>query len=139
MNHREMKMLAENAESVRSLALYLLRLGNSDPQVSWTDWELDFLEHMARHEGPEPLTLRQAEVLTELRDAAKTYTSLDGIDVVGLINDCWLARFDLDEEGEAFVTGLKASGARGLKRRAALRLLACARELGLVERYVALA
>lgn len=139
MNHREMKALADNAEAVRGLANYLLKLAETDPQLNWTDWELDFLLHMARHEGPEPLTTRQAEVLFELRDASCTYTSLDGIDVVGLVNDCWLARLDLDEENEAFVSGLKAMGARGLKRRAALRLLACARELGLVERYVEIA
>ncbi len=137
MNHREMKALAENADSVRSLAGYLLHLQQLDPQVAWSDWELDFLANMQAHEGREPLTMRQVEVLVELRDAARTYTRLGGMDVVSLINDCWLARFDLDEDGEAFVVGLKASGARGLKRRQALRLLALARELNIVEGYVA--
>ena len=137
MNHREMKALAENADSVRSLAGYLLQLQVLDPQLAWSDWELDFLANMQAHKGPEPLTMRQVEVLVELRDAAKTYTRLGGMDVVSLINGCWLARFDLDEDGEAFVVSLKASGTRGLKRRQALRLLALARELDIVEGYVA--
>jgi hypothetical protein len=139
MNHRELKALADNADAVRAMAGYLLKLAERDPQVVWTDWEIDFLLHMAGHTGPEPLTTRQAEMLIELRDASRTYTSLDGIDVVTLVNECWLARFDLDEESEVFVSSLKAAGIRGLKRRAALRLLSCARELGLVERYVELA
>jgi len=139
MNHREMKALAENADAVRSLASYLLKMQELDSQLAWSDWELDFLANMQAHDGPEPLTMRQVEVLVELRDASQTFTRLGGMDVVSLINDCWLARFDLDEDGEAFVAGLKATGARGLKRRQALRLLAIARELGVVEGYVAIA
>ena len=137
MNHREMKALAENAGAVRSLATYLLKLPEIDTQVAWSDWELDFLEHMARHQGSEALTIRQAEALVELRDAARSYTSLDGLNIASLINDCWLGRLDLDEEGERFVVGLKASGARSLKRRQALKLLGLARRLGVVERFVA--
>jgi phosphoglycerate dehydrogenase-like enzyme len=25
----------------------------------WNDWEIDFLQHMARHKGPDPITTRQ--------------------------------------------------------------------------------
>jgi hypothetical protein len=139
MNHRDMKALAENAEAVRSLAGYLLQLAQVDDQVQWTDWELDFLGHMQLHEDGVVLTLRQVEVLVELRDHAKTYTSLDGMSVVSLINDVWLARYELDEEDEQFVSALKMSASKGVKRRAAQRLLALARQAGLVEGYVALA
>ena len=139
MNHREMKALAENADAVRSLAGYLLKLQQSDAQIDWTEWELDFLANMLAHNGPDALSLRQVEVLAELRDAAQTYTSLDGFDIASLINGCWLARFDLEESGAQFIAELKASGVRGLKRRQAFKLIACARELGIVERYVTVA
>jgi hypothetical protein len=38
------------------------------PHADWNDWEIDFLQHMARHKGPDPITTRQGEKLLELRD-----------------------------------------------------------------------
>lgn len=138
MNHRQMNALADNADAVRALAGALLTLPTRDPQVSWTDWELDFLEHMTLHQGPDPLTLRQVEVLVDLQDAARSFTKLSGLSISSLINDCWLSRFDIeDEDDQAFVSRLKASGAISLKRRQARKLLAVARQLGVVEGYVA--
>lgn len=139
MNHREMKALAENADAVRSLATYLLKLPAIDAQITWTDWELDFLEHMARHQGAEPLSLRQVEVLAELKDGARSYATIDRISVGNLIDACALGCRDLSEDDETFVVALKASGVRTLRRRQLLKLLACARQLGHVERYVDLA
>ncbi len=139
MNHREMKALAENDDAVRSLAITLLKLPEIDPQVMWNDWELDFLAHMAGHRGPESLSQRQVEALVDLRDAAKSFASLGGLNIVTLINESWLARFDLEEDDEQFIVALKASGASTLKRRQALKLLGLARQLGLVEGYIELA
>lgn len=138
MNHREMKALADNADAVRALAQYLLKLPERDAQVVWTDWELDFLDSMARHAGPDPLSMRQVEVLAELRDAARSYDRLDGMAVPRLIAQVWQARLDLEEADEAFIDGLKRSGARSVKRRQAAKLIACARQLGIVDHYVAL-
>jgi hypothetical protein len=45
--------------AVRSLAKRLLDL----PHADWNDWEIDFLQHMARHKGPDPITTRQGEKL----------------------------------------------------------------------------
>lgn len=138
MDHREMKSLADNADRVRALAGRLLKLPAADPLVAWSDWEIEFLESMAAHRGPDPLSTRQVEKLVELQDEARSYADLDGLSVPALIEQCWLARLDLEEDDEAFVARLKTSGARTLKRRQGLKLLACARQLGIVERYVAI-
>ena len=137
MNHREMKALGENPDAVRALAVYLLNLPAIDAQVRWTDWELDFLEHMLRREGGEPLSMRQVEVLADLKEGARSYDKLDGLAVGSLIDDCWLARYDLDEDEERFIDTLKASGARALKKRQAVKLLGLARQLGVVAGFVA--
>jgi hypothetical protein len=46
------------------------------PHADWNDWEIDFLQHMARHKGPDPITTRQSEKLVELRDDAEYYSSV---------------------------------------------------------------
>ena len=138
MNHRQMKALAENADAVRALAGSLLTLPARDSQVTWTDWELDFLEHMSRHQGVEPLSMRQVEVLVELEEAARSFTKISGMAVTSLINECGLARFDIeDEDDQEFITRLKASGAIAVKKRQARKLIAIAKQLGVVEGYVA--
>jgi hypothetical protein len=131
-SHIEMQRLAADPAAVQGLARHLLAL----PDARWTDWELDFLDHMATRREAEPLTIRQSEVLVELRDNAKSYTSVGGIAVRSLLHGCWIGRADLDEDDEAFVVALHDAGAVSLKRRALLRLMRCARQLGLVEGYL---
>ena len=131
-SHRDMKALAENADRVRSLARALL----AQEDHVWTDWEIDFLESMAAHQGPEPLTQRQREVLSELEAVSTYVSSVEGMSVGTLIRECFEARLDLDEEDEAFVESLAQSGKTSLRRRPLTRLLACSRRLGLIEHYV---
>ena len=100
-SHRQMQALASDAVRVRDLAKALLASAGAE----WTDWEIDFLESMTQHEGAEPLTMRQREVLSELQEQSKIYSSLDGFSVPALIKECWLSRLDLPEADEAFVTG----------------------------------
>ena len=58
--------------------------------------------------------------------------------VTSLINECGLARFDIeDEDDQEFITRLKASGAIAVKKRQARKLIAIAKQLGVVEGYVA--
>jgi hypothetical protein len=137
-SHRAMKELAENPEAVRALARYLIACGQraGDAPVSWTDWEVDFLDSMAQRESAEPLSLRQREILTELKSAAQRSTSVDGFSVRGLVERCWLERFDLgDEDDQRFVEDLKAAGVQAVTGRQRGRLLACCRELGIIERH----
>lgn len=131
--HIEMQRLASDPVAVRSLARHLLGL----PDAQWTDWELDFLDHMASHDG-DALTLRQREVLVQLRDNARAYTTVQGLSVPKLIRDCWLARADLEDDDEAFVAALAARGTMALKRRPLQRLLRCSRELGIIDAYITL-
>lgn len=134
MNHKEMKRLAEDPAAVRSLATMLLKMRGCE----WTDWEIDFLENMQRHAGSEPISIKQREVLSELRDRTKTYTIIDGLSVKKLIDDCWIAHLDLSEEDEAFIGSLKDQSEKPIRERPLLRLLHCARQLNIVERYVAI-
>jgi hypothetical protein len=131
-SHIEMSRVANDAAAVRAIASGLLASARRD----FTDWELDFLEHMAVWAGREPLSQRQREKLLELRDDARTYRTVDGISVARLVQQCHEARADLDDDDGSFVADLRTSCTSGLKRRALLRLLRCARRLGLVESYV---
>ena len=134
-DYREIDRIRKDTVAVRSLAKRLLNTQNRD----WNDWELDFLEHMARHRGPNPITTRQGEKLIELRDGAEYHSSMQGFSVVSLITNCWLARDDLNsEQDRKFIEELKATGASAIRRRQLGKLLACARELGEVEKYIAI-
>jgi hypothetical protein len=64
---------------------------------------------------------------------------VQGFSVASLITDCWLARDDLkSEEDRKFIENLKTSGASALRRRHLGKLLACARQVGAVEKYIAI-
>ena len=132
--HIEMKALAGNAAAVTSLAGYLASLSDG----GWTDWEVNFLDSMARHRGPDPITMRQREVLIELRDSVKSFARVDGMRVARLVQDCWCARLDLEEDDALFIERLHAAASPSLKRRPLLRLLGCARQLNLVTGYIAI-
>jgi hypothetical protein len=132
-DYREIDRIRKDFVAVRSLAKRLLDL----PHADWNDWEIDFLQHMARHKGPGSITTRQGEKLIELRDDVKDYSSVHGFNVESLINNCWVARDDLSrEEDRKFIEDLKAT--TSVKRRQLRKLLACARELGEIEQYVSI-
>jgi hypothetical protein len=132
-DYREIDRIRKDVVAVRSLAKRLLVL----PDADWNDWEVDFLQHMARHKGPDPITTRQGEKLLELRDDAEYCSSVNGFSVQSLINNCWLARDDLSrEEDKKFIEDLKR--ATCVKRRQLRKLLVCAREIGEIEQYVSI-
>jgi hypothetical protein len=129
-SEREMIEIGKDPVRVRALGMKLLVLHNS----GLTEWETEFLTHMAEWDGPDPLSTRQAEILLELRDNLTKHATVDRLNVASLISGCWLGRLDLNEEDQAFVE--KIRGSVELNRRDLRRLLRCARSLGLVERYV---
>ena len=62
-----------------------------------------------------------------------------GFSVQCLIENCWLARDDLDSEDDRrFIQQLKETRYSSIKRRHLRKLLACARELGEIEQYVSI-
>jgi hypothetical protein len=131
-NYREIDRVRKDSVAVRSLAKRLLAIPNHD----WTGWEVDFLEGMTRHHGPDPLTTRQGEKLMELRDDAEYHSKYRGLSVKILIEKCNLGRDDLDSADAEFVETLYASGATSIKRRQLFRLLRCGRELGHIEQHM---
>jgi hypothetical protein len=130
-----MKDLAGSPADVRALARFLLT-GEGRGDTAWTDWELDFLESMASRFSEEPLSMRQREVLSELKSVAERITHIDGLNVRALIERCWMERADLaDEEDEAFIEALKTSGQRSVTGRQRGRLLRCCRALQVIESH----
>ncbi len=65
-----MSKTASSAEAVRNMANSLLSLKDAE----WTDWELDFLDHMGRFAGPEAISQRQREVLFELDAKGRNFS-----------------------------------------------------------------
>jgi hypothetical protein len=134
-DYKEIDRIRKNLVAVRSLAKRLLDL----PRADWNDWEIDFLQHMARHKGPDSITTRQCEKLLELRDDAEYYSSVRGFSVQSLIKNCWLVRDDLDSgDDRKFIEHLKETSGSCVKRRQLRKLLACARQLGEIEQYVSI-
>lgn len=117
-------------------ALSVVGYLRSIPDAIYTEWEEDFLANLQDKLPAEQLSRRQVEVLLDLRDAAKSYTVVDGYNVAKLVRDCWIARQDLSEDDEEFIDRLKSSNTISLKRRAVLKLLACAKDLNLIDHFV---
>jgi hypothetical protein len=130
-SYREIDRVRKDAAAVRTLAKRLLAVPDSD----WTDWEIDFLEDMARHGGRD-LTTRQGEKLIELRDDAESHAGWRGLSVRILVERCSLARDELETGDAAFVQKLQVCGAAVVKRRELFRLLRCARQLRLIEPHM---
>jgi hypothetical protein len=131
-SYLEMQKLANMPGAVTMLAGYLRGLET----VEWSEWELDFLDSMAARDSREPISTRQREVLTELNNNAKSFATVDGISVPLLVHNCFIARIDLDEADADFIATLQATKVTSLKRRSVMRLLACARQLHLIDGYV---
>ena len=73
------------------------------------------------------------------RHPAEYYSAVRGFSVQCLIENCWLARDDLDSEDDRrFIQQLKETRYSSIKRRHLRKLLACARELGEIEQYVSI-
>ncbi|MBS0241376.1 MAG: hypothetical protein JSS20_04310 [Proteobacteria bacterium] len=132
MDYRELDRLTKDAVAVRNLA----RLLKAYPPETWTEWEIDFLASMAERDTAENASMRQCEVLLDMRDNARSYSSIKQFSVRELIERTWLAHVDLEEDDEEFVRSLRSSGATTIKRRAANRLLRCAHQVDAIHERV---
>jgi hypothetical protein len=128
-DYREINSLQKFPQRARDLATFLLNLND----IEWTDWELDFLENISEWTGE--FTTRQGEKLLELREASKWYKNVEGFSLRILVEKCYCSRLDLSEEDAQFFERIKASGLVSFRRRDAVRILRCARQLGEIERY----
>jgi hypothetical protein len=126
---REIDRIRKDAAAVRSIAERLLALPNAD----FTEWELMFLESMARRDSPDDLSTRQAEKLLEIRDGIEFISEHRGFSVRILIKGCYEARLDLSEEDERWIVDVRERNTVSIRRRHIGRLMRCARQLYLVE------
>ncbi len=132
--YQEMHRIAHDPAAVRDMAKRLLKIPNHE----WTDWELDFLESMARRKGPDPISMRQREVLLGLRDETEYHSRINGISVGTLIKKCHEYRLDLDESNANWIEELWRKGTSSLKRGALGRLRRCCIQLGELEPHMSL-
>jgi hypothetical protein len=91
---REIDRVRKSPPTFKSLAAWLLNASNND----WWDYAEKFLRDVSEYPHPE-LNTRQAEYLLKLRDdKALHYTLPGGFNVATLIQNCFEARFELDDE-----------------------------------------
>jgi hypothetical protein len=125
-SYKEMLALGRDPVRVRAAARRLLASAED-----WTEWERDFLEGLVAEYGSDALSTRQREKLVELRNGAEYVSKVEELDVVSLIDKCWLRRLDLDYEDDiAFIE--QERGSSSIKRRHVERLLRCCRKLGVM-------
>jgi hypothetical protein len=82
------------------------------------------------------LTTLQAEKLFEIRDTTELHRDIGGISVRTLINRCYEARLDLDEDDELFMERLWKRGVSELRRNDLSRLKRCSKQLGELEDHM---
>jgi hypothetical protein len=133
-SHIEMKRLSDDPVAVQRLVTFLQGITSAE----WTEWELSFFDSLHLRTAATALSLRQAEKLIELRDAAQSFTHHDGFSIKTLITACSQNRLDLiDDEDVAFIERLTAETPASLKRRPLMRLVRCARALDIIHDYAA--
>jgi hypothetical protein len=107
----EYERIRKDRIAFRGLARRLM----DDPNCEDSEFADGFLKNIANWKRDE-ITLRQAEVLLELRDNAEIHTHYKGLNVRLLMEKCYANRNDLDEgdrrrlealyeKGRSFVTG----------------------------------
>jgi hypothetical protein len=131
----EIERVRKNPEAFRLLARHLL--ADPDHARVRSDAATDFLENISRYRSDE-LTARQGEFLLELRDEAKSYFKIgDGFSVAILIEKCFQARLELDNDHDSErIEALKASGRAFVTGREIGWFKRICKELGEIEAYV---
>jgi len=137
MNYREMNRVAGDPAAVRSMAGFVSTvLGER-----LSEGEREFLEKLAKFDGPDPLSMRQREWLDALRSRATRRAVVKGYRASILLRKLWELRLDLDEEGEEFVSQqvalLKEHGSNLTLSDGQWRyVFALCHQVGEIERYV---
>jgi hypothetical protein len=123
---REIVRYLQNVDACRALAASLAAREGLDA----SDDAKDFLDKVAVRSDDAPLTRRQTEFLLSIRDDNRYVSSLYDFDLVAVLKNCWLARADLDDEGDvAFLARLKERGGKSFKVAEGRRLLRVARKI----------
>lgn len=126
----EINEMTRNPSGCRDLARRLFDVHGQ----SVNEWELGFLESIAGKTAAEQFTTRQVEKLLQIRDGLEPVKELYGFNLADLLKRVYEARLDLSDDDEEWIAALWAKRDETyMRRRAGLRLLRCARQLGIVE------
>ena len=126
---REIDGVRKDASGARDLAQRLLKIYPGE----LTEWETDFLQSITSYTELFEFTTRQAEKLLEIRDDAEPVTACRGFSVANLIRQCCEARLDLSETDAQWISDLQRQGGSSIRRRHLGRLMACARDLNIID------
>jgi hypothetical protein len=139
-NWAELARIKNDPVFVRALAQRLLRIED----YKWTGTALAFLTNMARLDSvtsprggfDSALSTRQAELLLDLCDESDLIHTFHGFAISRLIEQCFLARLDLNDDDDIdFIVELRQSHRTSIRRSSLWRLLRCCRELGVIEAH----
>ncbi|MCH9807899.1 MAG: hypothetical protein K0U74_09215 [Alphaproteobacteria bacterium] len=134
VDYREMHRLAHDPLAVKMLAAGISRTIGAD----LTESAQEFIERLKEYDGSEPLTTREGEWLSTLRDRSSVSAKLGPYNLRQMIQKAYEARLDLnDEDAEAWIEDLYAMGPEvRLPLSARKRLLFWLRRLGLINGWV---
>lgn len=124
---REIDRIRKNSDAFRALASSLL----AHDEI--TEWETAFLESIIGRTGVKEYSTLQGEKLLQIRDDYQLVENCRSFSVKNLLDGCHLARLDLSEDDEAWIIATRDRNPKAVRRRDIGRLLACARQLNLIE------
>jgi len=138
-DYREINDLQRDLPRARRLAEFLLLMAG----IEWTEWEVTFLNSIIRQvdarllakDFNDHLSVRQIEILVELRDDAVLYEKVEGLLIRLLIRSCFEMRHLLNDSETEFVTRHIEAGTTKLRRRQVFFLFHCARKALVIEPY----
>lgn len=124
----EIERIRKDTAAARSIA----RLLFASEREALTEWEAGFIESLIGYVDDE-LTTRQVEKLLEVRDSLVLVAEHRGFSISRLLRNCYEARLDLSEDDEGWIVELYATGHHSIRRGQVVRLMRCARQLGLID------
>jgi hypothetical protein len=129
----EIERVRKNPKTFKPLAAHLLNL----PDGNWWEYAERFLRDVSSYPHPE-LNTRQAEFLLKLRDDKATHFKIgDGFSVATLIEKCFQARFDLEDDRDIeFIESLHKFGRRFVTGRQLGWFTRICKQLGEIEGYI---
>jgi hypothetical protein len=132
---REIDRIRKDPVAVRRVAKTLIAMRRDD--TDFTEWEMIFLQQRAAQPDGEELTTRQAEKLLQIRDDYELLTEYRRFSVKILLQGCYDARLDLNEDDEEWVVKIRERNSLAIRRKHIGRLMRLARQLYLVEEHEA--
>lgn len=134
MDYREFQRLSRDPLNVKLIAAQIKAA--LDDELSPN--AIDFVARLQSYDGSDPLSTREQEWLSSLRDRSSVGTDFGGYNLREMVCRAFEARLDLNnEDAEAWIEDLHATGPEvRLSLSDRRRLLFWLRQLGLIEEWV---